>query len=111
MSRKRNFSLRGSPRFPVEFWKESQQLTDEDYRLLKPLIEKARVLGYTPTKAEVQESADIKWRFRTWGDAVKAAGLPSTNSPEQQRLRALARQRTRKEDAREEKAIDTPLAE
>ena len=58
-------------------------LTDTDREILKPLIEKAAELGYTPARAEVENSAKIKGRFRCWKDAVKAAGLPALNEPEQ----------------------------
>ena len=58
-------------------------LTDEDRKILRPLIEKAAELGYTPAKAEVENSAKIKGRFRCWKDAVKAAGLSAVNDPEQ----------------------------
>ena len=62
-------------------------LTDTDREILKPLIEKAAELGYTPAKAEVENSAKIKGRFRCWKDAVKAAGLPAVNDPEQVKKR------------------------
>lgn len=58
-----------------------------DREILKPLIEKAAELGYTPAKAEVGNSAKIKGRFRCWKDAVKAAGLPAVNDPEQVKKR------------------------
>lgn len=58
-----------------------------DREILKPLIEKAAELGYTPAKAEVGNSAKIKGRFRCWKDAVKAAGLPAVNGPEQVKKR------------------------
>ena len=62
-------------------------LTDTDREILKPLIEKAAELGYTPAKAEVENSAKIKGRFRCWKDAVKAAGLPALNDPQQVKKR------------------------
>ena len=58
-----------------------------DREILKPLIEKAAELGYTPAKAEVGNSAKIKGRFRCWKDAVKADGLPVVNDPEQVKKR------------------------
>ena len=62
-------------------------LTDTDREILKPLIEKAAELGYTPAKAEVENSAKIKGRFRCWKDAVKAAGLSALNDPQQVKKR------------------------
>ena len=73
------------------FWEEGMPLTDTDREILKPLIEKAAELGYTPAKAEVANSAKIKERFRCWKDAVKAAGLPAVNDPEQEKMRAAGR--------------------
>ena len=54
-----------------------------DRELLRPLIERAKELGYTPPRAQVPGSEKIKARFRCWKDAVKAAGLPALNDPEQ----------------------------
>jgi hypothetical protein len=84
----------------VKYWAPGQQLTEVDLELLKPLICRAEVLGYTPTKAEVRNVNRIKSRFRTWGNAVMAAGLQATNTPEQHHLRAEAkRQRAREKKA------------
>ena len=74
------------------FWEEGMPLTDEDRKVLRPLIEKAAELGYTPAKAEVENSAKIKGKFRCWKDAVKAAGLPAVNDPEQVRRRMAAKE-------------------
>jgi len=73
------------------FWEEGMPLTDEDRKILRPLIEKAQELGYTPAKAEVANSAKIKERFRCWKDAVKAAGLPAVNDLEQAKKRMVVK--------------------
>jgi hypothetical protein len=75
------------------YWVPGQQLTEADLELLVPLIRRAEMLGYTPTKAEVRNVNKIKGRFRTWGNAVAAAGLQAVNTPEQHYLRAQAKQR------------------
>lgn len=74
-------------------WKASQPLTAEDEKLLEPLKRRARELGYTPPKSELAGTDRIKQRFRTWGNAVMAAGLPGLNEKEQQALRAQARRK------------------
>ena len=84
---KRTIAPRERLRRQGDFWQEGTPLTDADREILKPLIEKAKELGYTPTKAEVTNSAKIKVRFRCWKDAVKAAGLPALNDPEQTKKR------------------------
>ena len=68
-------------------WKPDEPLTEADRELLRPLIDKAREIGMTPTTREVPSSAKIKSRFRLWKYAVMAAGLPSLNSPEQVQIR------------------------
>lgn len=72
-------------------WKVSQPLSKEDEKLLEPLIKRAGELGYTPPKSEMTGADRIKQRFRTWGNAIMAAGLPGLNEKEQQALRAQAR--------------------
>jgi hypothetical protein len=47
--------------------------------------------GFTPVQRDIPSSSTIKQRFRTWGKAVDAAGLPWVNYPTQQRLRIAAR--------------------
>lgn len=75
-------------------WKQGEPLTEADKKLLLPLIQKAAELGHTPTKSEVGSFAVvIKDRFRTWGNAVFAAGLPDLRNREQQMLRNQARRR------------------
>ena len=88
---KRTIAPRECLRRQGNFWEEGMPLTDEDRKILRPLIEKAAELGYTPAKAEVENSAKIKGRFRCWKDAVKAAGLPAVNDPEQEKMRAAGR--------------------
>ena len=89
---KRTIAPRECLRRQGNFWEEGMPLTDEDRKILRPLIEKAAELGYTPAKAEVENSAKIKGRFRCWKDAVKAAGLPAVNDPEQARRRMAAKE-------------------
>lgn len=74
------------------YWNPGDPLMPEDEALLADLIRRAAELGYTPTRAEVPNGNAIKNRFRTWGCAVRAAGLPWVNYPEQQRLRHKLRQ-------------------
>ena len=80
-------------------WKPGEVLSEEDRRLLIPLKRRARELGYTPTKKEVPQCGRIKTRFRTWEDAVQAAGLPPLKSAEQQQLRRQTRE-TQNQDAK-----------
>lgn len=72
-------------------WQPGDLLTPADRELLAVLVARATELGYTPTRSEVACGAALRRRFRTWGNVVKAAGLPWINYPEQQRLRARAR--------------------
>lgn len=72
---------------PNEFWESGQHLSEKDKEILRPLIEKAKQLGRTPTKSEVESAGLIKGRFRIWKNAVKAAGLPPLNDREQTLLR------------------------
>lgn len=88
---KRTIAPRECLRRQDNFWEEGMPLTDEDRKILRPLIEKAAELGYTPAKAEVENSAKIKGRFRCWKDAVKAAGLPAVNDPVQAKKQLDAR--------------------
>ena len=89
--RKRTIAPRERLRRQGDFWEEGMPLTDADRELLRPLIEKAEELGYTPAKAEVPNNAKIKGRFRCWKDAVKAAGLSAVNEPQQQKKRMAVR--------------------
>ena len=68
-------------------WVPGEILTEKDLELLRPIIEKYNELKRTPTRAEVPENKQIKLRFRTWADAIQAAGLPSLSDPEQMKLR------------------------
>ena len=80
---KRTIAPRERLRRQGNFWEEGMELTQEDRELLRPLIERAKELGYTPPRAQVSGSEKIKGRFRCWKDAMKAAGLPDLNDPEQ----------------------------
>ena len=80
---KRTIAPRERLRRQGNFWEEGMELTQADRELLRPLIERAKELGYTPPRAQVPGSEKIKARFRCWKDAVKAAGLPALNDPEQ----------------------------
>ncbi len=57
---KRTVAPRERLRRQGNFWEEGVPLTDTDREILKPLIEKAAELGYTPAKAEVENSARSK---------------------------------------------------
>ena len=78
-------------------WNPGDPLTDSDRELLKPLIDRARETGMTPTVREIPTSTKIKSRFRIWKNAVMAAGLPALNSAEQTQLREKMYQRIRNE--------------
>ena len=71
----------------TNLWVPGEPLTEEDASLLKPIIDKSKELDRTPTRTEVVESTLIKRRFRTWGDAILAAGLPPLSDPEQVKRR------------------------
>lgn len=72
------------------FWKRGEPLTAYDLEMLRPLLAKAKELGYTPTISEVPAAYKIKSRFRIWNDAVFAAGLPPLNDMDQRRKRKEA---------------------
>lgn len=71
-------------------WKPGQALTEEDYELLKPIVEVARILGHTPRVQDVPNADKIKNRFRIWKNALLAAGFPLYSAPEQEVLRRIA---------------------
>lgn len=64
-----------------------EPLTESDYELLQPLLDRAAATGMTPTVREIPTAPKIKNRFHIWKNAVMAAGLQSLNTPEQTRLR------------------------
>lgn len=68
-------------------WKPGEPLTKKDEELLSTLVRIYQQCGYVPAMKGVPNAAAIKMRFRTWKDALAAAGLPSMNDPEQQRRR------------------------
>ena len=84
---KRTMAPRERLRRQGNFWEEGMELTQADRELLRPLIERAKELGYTPPRAQVPGCEKIKARFRCWKDAVKAAGLPSLKAAEEVKKR------------------------
>ncbi|MDR1815707.1 MAG: hypothetical protein LBR00_03360 [Clostridiales Family XIII bacterium] len=74
-------------RYKNRYWTPGTPLTENDRRILAPLLAKARELGRTPTKGEMDTVRELKARFRTWGLAVEAAGLPPLTDPRQVRAR------------------------
>jgi hypothetical protein len=77
-----------------QHWQSGDPLTEDDRALLAPLLSKAHELGRTPVRREVEGAGAIKRRFRTWGNAVRAAELPWVNYPGQRRLAEEARRRS-----------------
>lgn len=75
----------------LQQWQPGEPLTEDDRTLLAPLIERAGELGRTPARREVAGAGAIKRRFRTWGNACRAAGLAWVNYPEQRRRAEAAR--------------------
>lgn len=74
-------------RNPDYFWLPGDSVTEEDRRILQPVLEAYAELGRTPTRHEVGQLSRIKARFRIWEHAVLAAGLPSLKDPTQVLLR------------------------
>ena len=88
---KRTIAPRERLRRQGNFWEEGMELTQADRELLRPLIERAKELGYTPPRAQVPGCEKIKARFRCWKDAVMAAGLSPLNDPNQAEKRLAAK--------------------
>jgi len=74
-------------------WLPDDPVTDRDLEILEPLIVRAKELGRTPTRNDMQGArlGRIKSRFRTWDIAILAAGLPGLKTPEQQEAREAAK--------------------
>lgn len=68
-------------------WQPGDPITDADRALLKPIIEAAAELGFSPPLARIPNGGQIKKRFRIWNNALLAAGLPKMTDPNQTRLR------------------------
>lgn len=83
-------------------WKPGEPLTQRDLDLLSGLQRAYRHLNYVPSQGEVPNAPAIKKRFRTWGEAIAAAGLPRYNDSGQTRLRQQKKQ-TEKEPEEKEK--------
>jgi hypothetical protein len=92
----------------IPYWNIGDPLTVLDMKLLKPLIEKADELGYTPSVNELKkgEAKRIKYRFRTWNHACQAAGLIWINHPIQHRLRSAARRQQKTNQMSKQKTDD-----
>lgn len=78
-------------------WHPGEPLTEEDEKLLEPVKQAYRKLGYVPAKHEVKNKGPIKERFRVWNDVILAAGLPRYNDPDEMRKR-MAIQEARKQE-------------
>ena len=63
--------------------------------LLQLLKNTANSLGRTPTKRDFPGWRRLTCHFGSWEKAVNAAGLVSTNSPEQHSIRAKQRKKKR----------------
>lgn len=81
-------------------WRPGDPLTQSDRELLQPLMDYAAKMGLTPTVKDIPTAAKIKSRFRVWKNAVLAAGLPSLNSYEQNRLRQAMYAKLREQASR-----------
>lgn len=69
--------------FDPKLWKPGEPLTKRDQKLLDEIRRRYEELGRIPTKKEVTATPQIRKRFRTWGDALLAAGVKEVKKPEQ----------------------------
>jgi len=85
----------------TRYWRPGAPLTEQDKEILAPMIALAEAIGRTPTRGDMRgiRKDRIKSRFRTWQNAILAAGLPNINAPEQKDAQAAAKQQ---EKGREE---------
>lgn len=72
------------------YWKEGYPLTSEDKKMLEEVQLFFDRKGYIPSKKEISNATDLKGRFRTWGEVLKAAGLPDIHDGEEVRKRQQA---------------------
>ena len=74
----------------MRYWHPGQQLTEKDRTMLEETVSFYQENGYTPSKNEISNMAELKSRFRTWSNVLLAAGLPDRNAPDNQRKRMEA---------------------
>lgn len=85
-------NLRSKRMQKKQFWQIGEELTEQDIALLKPVVQQALKLRRSPTRKEVENSNEIRKRFRIWEDVLYAIGLPSLKDPAQVKLRAAEKQ-------------------
>ena len=76
-----------------------QPVTEKDSEMLLSVKTFYRQHGYTPTKEDVGNAAQLKSRFRTWNNVLLAAGLPDKNNPENQKKRMEAKRQNETADS------------
>lgn len=57
---------------------------------MKEVIAVYEKQGYIPSKKEISNVSELKGRFRTWKDVLKAAGLPDLHDAKQVQKRQEA---------------------